>query len=642
MPSHFQPTTLRAAALIKRFSSCLVVAILFASCGKGPESNAPKTSESVVPKAVPSSGTAHATPAPAKDSEDCPVAPGLDQKKFIAPLKDAYERLDPLKDGWETEAFNNSAMVQIHALEHLLTAPEPVAPENLSSVAEKTIQSTPLRPDKPVKAFDDGRIQVFRAGPNAPAPVSGIEAFAADLNALKKAAPGIDPHLKIVKVTRQSASAVNTSVLADIIFNSAGERRQITGTWSCDWFAVNAGHPTLSALRVTQYEEAVQPGSGDPLFTDTTAAVLDRNASYKEQLLVPTDYWRARLPRDLGLDPVANHGLAIGDVNGDGLDDLYICQQGGLPNRLFIQNADGTLRDATAESGTGWLDFCAAALFLDLDNDGDEDLVISQDFRVLVMSNDGKGKFTLEFGAGTKAQSFSLAAADYDNDGLVDFYICGYNPSQAEMRSGAMGEPLPFNDANNGGRNILWRNDGKFHFTDVTASVGLDVNNTRYSFAAAWEDYDNDGDQDLCVANDYGRKNLYRNDGGKFRDVAPELGVEDRASGMSVSWADFNRDGYMDLYMSNMFSSAGNRITFQNQFKTGLNENLRSSYRQIARGNSLFQAVPGGAFKDVSVEAGVTIGRWAWGSKFVDFNNDGFDDILVANGFITTADSGDL
>jgi len=172
--------------------------------------------------------------------------------------------------------------------------------------------------------------------------------------------------------------------------------------------------------------------------------------------------------------------------------------------------------------------------------------------------------------------------------------------------------------------------------------VGLDVNNTRYSFAAAWEDYDNDGDQDLCVANDYGRKNLYRNDGGKFRDVAPELGVEDRASGMSVSWADFNRDGYMDLYMSNMFSSAGNRITFQSQFKTGLNENLRSSYRQIARGNSLFQAVPGGAFKDVSVEAGVTIGRWAWGSKFVDFNNDGFDDILVANGFITTADSGDL
>jgi hypothetical protein len=314
----------------------------------------------------------------------------------------------------------------------------------------------------------------------------------------------------------------------DIAANGPSVRRQFNGFWSCDWLTATGAPPMLTALRVPQFEEVVQPAEGATLFTDATASVLGKNRSFQEQLLVPTDHWRARLPRDLGLDAVANHGLAIGDVNGDELDDLYICQQGGLPNRLFIQNPDGTLRDVTEQSGTGWLDYCAAALFVDVDNDGDRDLVISQDFRVLVMSNDGTGKFTLEFGSSTKAQSFSLAAADYNNDGRVDFYICGYNPSQAELRSGAMGEPMPFNDANNGGQNILWRNDGNFNFTDVTASVGLEQNNTRYSFAATWEDYDNDGDQDLYVANDYGRKNLYRNDAGKFSDVAASLGVEDR------------------------------------------------------------------------------------------------------------------
>lgn len=550
--------------------------------------------------------------------------------------------MDPLKDGWETEAFNSAAMVQIHELEHLLVDPAPITPELLSHLADQSITSTPLRPDNRSKAFDDGQMQVFRAPADSQTTTPGLEAFAASLTALRQAIPGIKPRVKIVRVVRTSPSSVNAELLVDIAGFAPAARYQITGTWISDWRTAPGAPPLLTSLRVSKFEEVIQPKRADSIFADSTAGLLDKNPAFKDQLLVPSDHWRARLPRDLGIDPVANHGLAIGDVNGDALDDLYICQQGGLPNRLFIQNTDGSLRDVTVESGTGWLDFCAAALFLDLDNDGDRDLVISQDFRLLVMSNDGKGKFTLEFGSGTKAQSFSLAAADYDNDGLVDFYICGYNPSQAEIRGGTMGEPMPFHDANNGGRNILWRNDGNFKFTDVTAAVGLDENNTRYSFAAAWEDFDNDGDQDLCVANDYGRKNLYRNDGGKFHDVAAELNVEDRGSGMSVSWADFDGNGYMDLYTSNMFSSAGNRITYQPQFKTSTPENVRAGFQQIARGNSLLQAVPGKAFKDVSIEAGVTIGRWAWGSKFVDFNNDGLEDILVTNGFITTADPGDL
>lgn len=641
MPTH--PAFHRATGAITRLAFGAAVALALVACGEkaAPAGGGGTSTERSVPLPAggPAESQAAAEPA-ASPAETAAVAPGLDRKKYIAPLQDAYDRIDPAKDGWESEAFNSAAMEQLHALEALLVAPAPVTPETLAPLVAATITATPLRPETAASVFDDGRLRVLRAAAPGTS-VPGLAGLVEGLNGIKRLAPDIAPHFKIFRVSREGAASVTTSVIVDIAAHAPDQRRQINGVWSCRWLTADGAPPVLADVSVTQYEEVIHSG-GAPLFADATAAVLGRNPSYREHLLMPTDHWRARLPRDLGLDPVANHGLAIGDVNGDDLDDLYLCQQGGLPNRLFIQNPDGTLRDATAESGAGWLDYCAAALFIDFDNDGDRDLVISQDFRVLVMSNDGAGRFTLEFGSSTKAQSFSLAAADYDHDGLVDFYICGYNPSAADLRGGAMGEPMPFHDANNGGRNMLWRNDGNFSFSDVTASAGLEQNNTRHSFAAAWEDFDNDGDQDLYVANDYGRNCLYRNDGGKFAEVAPALGLEDTSSGMSVTWSDFNHDGLMDVYTSNMFSSAGNRITYQPQFKAELSETVRAQFQHIALGNSLFQAVAGAPFKDVSVPAGVTLGRWAWCSKFVDFNNDGFDDILVANGFITTEDSGDL
>ena len=79
---------------------------------------------------------------------------------------------------------------------------------------------------------------------------------------------------------------------------------------------------------------------------------------------------------------------------------------------------------------------------------------------------------------------------------------------------------MPYHDANNGGRNVLLRNDGRWRFSHATVRAGLDVKNRRFSYAAAWEDFDNDGDQDLYVANDFGRNNLYRNDSGRFTDIA--------------------------------------------------------------------------------------------------------------------------
>jgi hypothetical protein len=262
------------------------------------------------------------------------------------------------------------------------------------------------------------------------------------------------------------------------------------------------------------------------------------------------------------------------------------------------------------------------------------------------MENSGTGRFRLQAILPTGgADMQSLSAADYDNDGDLDIYICLNFPKVSAERLASPNQ-FAYHDANDGAANRLFRNDVaagvKWKFVDVTQSVGLDAANRRHSLASAWEDYDNDGDVDLYVANDYGRNCLYRNDGDTFVDVAAAAGVVDFGSGMSVSWSDYNRDGRMDLYVGNMFSSAGSRITPQPAFRPGIDDATRRVLRRFAKGNTLFQNVGDGKFRDVGAGAAVEIARWAWSSVFLDLNNSGWEDVFVANGYITTEDPGDL
>jgi hypothetical protein len=321
---------------------------------------------------------------------------------------------------------------------------------------------------------------------------------------------------------------------------------------------------------------------------------------------------------------------------------VYVCQTGGLPNRLLVQNPDGTATDTAPDAGVDVMERTHAALLVDLDNDGDQDLVLGTEPALVIFANDGSGKFTIK-SVGDLPNPFSLTAADFDADGDLDLYACYYAAYSMYQKNAGLGlQPIPYFDANNGSPNALLRNDGELKFTEVTHDVGLDENNTRWSFAASWEDYDNDGDLDLYVANDFGRNNLYRNDGGKFKDVAAEAGVEDVASGMSASWGDYNRDGLMDLYVGNMFSSAGGRITYQRQFHQSSNAQVKGYLQRLARGNTLYLNSSGGTFLDVSEPANVTMGRWSWSSNWVDLNNDGWQDLVVANGYITNEQPDDL
>jgi hypothetical protein len=236
----------------------------------------------------------------------------------------------------------------------------------------------------------------------------------------------------------------------------------------------------------------------------------------------------------------------------------------------------------------------------------------------------------------------SAAAADYDRDGFLDIYVCSYVFWRGT--SGEIGSrlPLPYHEAHNGAPNFLYRNRGDGSFEDTTRAARLDQDNDRFSFACAWGDADDDGDPDLYVANDFGSKNFYRNEGdGTFTETAAAAGVSDVGAGMSVAWEDYDTDGDLDLYVGNMFSAAGRRVTGTADYKAD-DPGLQGLYRRHARGNSLFRNRGDGIFDEVSEESGAYFGRWAWASGFIDFNLDGREDIFVQNGFITRDRSLDL
>jgi hypothetical protein len=473
----------------------------------------------------------------------------------------------------------------------------------------------------------------------------GHDGFAQALSVLLEPFANATERRAAFKITRIAGdrSSIQTTIDFQLVGKSAGGILQHSAIWECEWIDSNdPGKPPLVQSLVATDEERAQSTLPD-LFSDCTEAVLGGTDSFRQQLRFGVDHWLTRIEQRFGIEAAGWHGLALGDVNGDGLDDVYVCEPGGLPNRLYVQEADGTARDISADAGVDWWDHSHAALILDLDNDADQDLVVATALGLVFLANDGQAHFAVRASKlCPEAMPFSLAAADYDQDGDVDVYAACYSPRNSAVAGGILARPIPYHDANNGGRNCLFRNEGSWRFANVTKEVGLDQNNRRFSLAASWEDYDNDGDQDLYVANDYGRNNLYRNDQGRFSDVAQAAGVEDISAGMSASWGDFNQDGHMDLYVSNMWSSAGQRVTYQRQFLPGTSDGTRSEFQRHARGNSLFMNMGDGAFSDVSVEANVTMGRWAWGSCFLDLNNDGWEDLLVANGFITQEDTTDL
>ncbi|MCK6446139.1 MAG: FG-GAP-like repeat-containing protein [Planctomycetes bacterium] len=424
----------------------------------------------------------------------------------------------------------------------------------------------------------------------------------------------------------------------------ANARAQHDATWTCVW-SVADDSLRLVELRVTSFDAATLPGGAAPPFVDVTESLFEDPELYRTRFAPGLDRWRATLPSSVSPGALGHHGLAVGDVNGDGLEDVYVCRPGGLPNQLLLHTADHRLRDVSAEAGVDFLDFTSSALLVDLDRDGDRDLVLAASVGLVFLANDGHGRFERKLEI-ERSLATSLSAADYDGDGDLDVYVCSYLSPYEQN-----GLPVPYHDANNGEANQLWRNDvangassdgNAWKFVDVTKEVGLDEHNRRFSFAAAWEDFDEDGDQDLYVANDFGRKNLYRNDDGRFRDVAPELAADDVSAGMGVDWGDFDGDGWLDAYTTNMCTRAGSRLTCSPGFRATRGGADEHDYRAHAMGNTLLANRGGKRFEDVAEASGTAFGRWGWGAIFVDFDGDGALDLFAPNGFASDTREPDL
>jgi hypothetical protein len=317
-------------------------------------------------------------------------------------------------------------------------------------------------------------------------------------------------------------------------------------------------------------------------------------------------------------------GVAVGDYNNDGLDDIYFntSRENGR-NALYRNDGGFRFTDVAASVGladvngdrTGTSSF---ALWLDYDNDSWLDLLLLRFGQTSLFRND-RGHFTdVVEAAGLKRWLNSLAAVafDYDRDGDLDIYIGGYFPEKDFHRlTDAKVLFESWETARNGGPDYLYRNNGDSTFTDVTEKAG--IQDPGWAMAVGHGDLDNDGWQDLYIANDFGPDTLFRNNrDGTFKDVSRESIGIDTKKGMNAEFGDYNDDGWMDIYVTNM------------------TEPYLHECNMLWRNNRDF------TFTDVSTEEGACDTGWGWGAKFLDVDNDGALDIYAVNGFIS-AGAGD-
>ena len=275
------------------------------------------------------------------------------------------------------------------------------------------------------------------------------------------------------------------------------------------------------------------------------------------------------------------HGLAVGDYDNDGYEDLYVSVYTGN-NRLCRNKGDGTFEEVAAELGLDIASKSKAAVWGDIDNDGYLDLYVANlNAKDQLFRNIGDGTFeeiTMSARISNIENPSAVSMADVNQDGFLDLYI-----------------------ANFGAENILYLNNQDRTFSNYTLEAGL--SDMGSSMGAVFFDYDKDGDSDLYLVHDNIEPNfLYQNDGnGHFIEVSVAAQANTKGYGMGVDIADINQDGYTDIYITNLFK------------------------------NVLLLNQGDGTFEDISERAGVDDFGMGWGTHFSDIDNDGWVDIYVAN-----------
>jgi len=272
-----------------------------------------------------------------------------------------------------------------------------------------------------------------------------------------------------------------------------------------------------------------------------------------------------------------NRGVAIGDFDNNGFEDIYVSRKDG-PNSLFVNYGNFQFVESAEALGVADTGKTSGSLWIDFDNDGDLDLFCGNQFGQSKLFENHEGSFTdvsLDYGIYENHNIQSVNAVDFDNDGDLDIYLAQFNSE-----------------------NILYRNEGDYFLNYIQPSG---ISNDEQSMGAIFFDYDNDGDQDLYQTLDGNRGNLlFRNDEGFYKDVTQETNTAYEGQGMGVDVADLDNNGLFDIYFSN------------------LHENIL----YLQNSNGIFEIKNGGPLQERGM---------GWGTSIFDSNNNGLLDIYVAN-----------
>lgn len=327
-------------------------------------------------------------------------------------------------------------------------------------------------------------------------------------------------------------------------------------------------------------------------------------------------------------------GVAVADFDSDGLLDIYLVN--GRSDRLYRNEGNLVFSDVTKranlEQPTDVLREGRGAYFVDYDNDGDQDLFVTHVYSPSrLFENQGDGTFedvTSQAGLSQESKMVSHSAVwfDFDNDGFLDVYIGNYGDW--------LGDELPLVQANsrNGEANLLYRNNGKGGFEDITMQTG--AGDTGWAQAISHFDMNRDGWQDIYIANDFGQDVILVNDKGESF-LSQVVGQGQYLHGMSVGFTDVNHDGREDVYVSNIstFSFASKYI--QPDAKTKIAVSQRTTHGMRMMENNLFLV---STAKDYQERHHSYFDRsqqgsgWAWDADFFDFDNDGHEDLYIVNG----------
>lgn len=335
-------------------------------------------------------------------------------------------------------------------------------------------------------------------------------------------------------------------------------------------------------------------------------------------------------------------GVAIGDVNNDGLPDIFFTAN-MLPNKLYLNKGNFVFEDITEKAGIGkkgkWSTGVSMA---DVNGDGWLDIYVCNSGDVNgdkreneLYINNGNASFTEkahEYGLDERGLSTHAAFFDYDKDGDLDMFLLNnsfkaigsFNLKQNER-----------NKRDSVGGHKFYRNDGD-HFTDISEQAGIYGSVIGFGLGVTVGDVDNDGWQDIYVSNDFFERDyLYINKhDGTFRECLEDQMMSISNASMGADMADINNDGYPDIFVTEMLPEHDARIktniTFENWNKYQLN--LKYDYYHQFTRNMLQLNNGDSSFSEVGRFAGVSATDWSWGALITDLDNDGFKDIFVANG----------